>query len=256
MPSAATAPISSDAQDQRGRALLDQMVTALGGQAWLDCKDVRMDGHTASFFHGQPTTSVDFTLYRSFANNSHGEEDRVVFATPRMFLHGELRDVAQVWTADQGWEITYKGKTALPRDQVEDYLRRRSHSIEAVIHTWLKQPGVMVLAEGTDMVERRLADKITVLSANNDAVTIELDQNTHLPLRRTFQWRNNTFQDHDEDVETYDDWHPVDGFPTALNVTRYHNGDMANQRFYTKARYNTDLSPELFNPDNLLKKKR
>ena len=46
---------------------------------------------------------------------------------------------------------------------------------------------MMILAEGTTMVERRMADKVTVLSANNDAVTIELDATTHLPLRRTFK---------------------------------------------------------------------
>ncbi len=255
LPSAATPPVSADSQDQRGRVLLDQMVKALGGPLWLNRRDVQMTGHTASFFRGQPTVSVNFTLYRSFANGTHGEEERIEFATPRMLLHGEVHDVVQVWTADQGWEITYKGKTPLPREQVQDHLRRRDHSIEAVMRTWLQQPGVMVLAEGTTMVERRLADKVTVLSANNDAVTLELDQNTHLPLRRTFEWRNNTFQDHDEDVETYDDWHDVQGLPTALNTTRYRNGDMANQRFYIKVKYNADLSPGLFNPDNLLKKK-
>ena len=48
-----------------------------------------------------------------------------------------------------------------------------------------------------------MADKVTVLSANNDAVTIELDATTHLPLRRTFRARNETFGDFDEEAETY-----------------------------------------------------
>ena len=75
----------------------------------------------------------------------------------------------------------------------------------------------MVLYDGTSMVERRMADKVTILSANNDAVTIDLDATTHLPLRRTFQWRNTTFKDYDEDVEEYDDYHTVQGLPTALH---------------------------------------
>ena len=101
-----------------------------------------------------------------------------------------------------------------------------------------------------------MAEKVTVLSANNDAVTIELDANTHLPLRRTFEWRNLQFQDHDDDAEEYDDYHPFNGLPTAMTLTRYHNGDMIAQRFYSKVEYNTSVSPELFNPDNLLKKKQ
>ena len=36
------------------------------------------------------------------------------------------------------------------------------------------------------MVERRLADRVSVLTANNDAVTLDLDAATHLPIQRTF----------------------------------------------------------------------
>jgi len=163
--------------------------------------------------------------------------------------------VVQIWTAGNGYEITYKGQTPLPKEQVEDYYRRRAHSIEEVVHTWLKAPGVMVVAEGTVMVERRLADRVTVLAATNDAVTLDLDATTHLPLRRTFRWRNPQFNDYDEESETYDDYHTIQGLPTPLTITRYHNGEMSNQRFLTKVVYNLPLDPSLFDPAVLLKKK-
>ena len=41
-----------------------------------------------------------------------------------------------------------------------------------------------------------------------------------------------------------------------MTLTRYHNDDMISQRFYEKVEYNSNLSPDLFNPDNLLKKKQ
>ena len=106
------------------------------------------------------------------------------------------------------------------------------------------------------MVERRLADKVTVLSANNDAVTLELDATTHLPLRLTFQWRNPQFKDFDEETETYDDYHTIQGLPTAMTITRYHNGDMTNQRYLTKVEYNLALTPDLFDPSVALKPKK
>ena len=37
-------------QDKRGRILLDQMVAALGGEAWLNRKTVLLHGNTAAFF--------------------------------------------------------------------------------------------------------------------------------------------------------------------------------------------------------------
>jgi len=162
----------------------------------------------------------------------------------------------QIWKDGQGFEVTYKGKTSLPKEQVDDYFRRQRHSIEAVVHDWLKAPGVMVVYEGTSTVERRLADKISILSADNDAVTIEIDINTHLPLRRTFQWRNDTFKDFDEDAEEYENYHTVQGLPTAYTITRYHNGDMASQTLYLKFEYDVALPPDEFNIDVLVKKKK
>jgi hypothetical protein len=236
---------------------MDEMVTALGGDAWLNRKDMQFHGHMAAFFQGRPNGMVvEFDAWQQFPGANQPEAERIGFLTDKsMLFPGKKIDVVQIWTGGEGYEVTFKGKTTLPKDQVEDYYRRQAHSIEDVVRTWLKAAGVMVLYDGTSMVERRMADKVTILSANNDAVTIDLDATTHLPLRRTFEWRNTTFKDHDEDVEEYDDYHTFQGLPTALTITRYHNGDMSNQRFLTGVQYNTGLPHELFNPDHLLKKK-
>ena len=256
IPSAAPAAMKGSAEEQ-GKRLMDEMVEALGGQAWRDRKDMQVWGRTAAFFRGEPNGSlVEYTGWRRFETSGQPWAERVGFLTDKsMILPGKKIDVVQIWSKDGGYEVTYKGKTAIPKEIVEDYERRRKHSIEYVVNEWLKAPGVMVLAEGTTMVERRMADRVTVLTADNDAVTIELDQATHLPVRRTFKWRNEQFKDFDEDEETYDDYHSVQGLPTAYNVTRYRNGDMTNQRFLTKVAYNQNLPADLFNPDNLLKKK-
>jgi hypothetical protein len=257
IPSAAPAAIAGTPEEQ-GKKLLDEMVFALGGPAWLDRHNMQVWGRTAQFFRGEPNgVGVEYTGWRRFPTATQGEAERIGFLTDKsMILPGKKIDVIQIWTGDQGYEITFKGKTSIPKEYVADYERRKKHSIETVVHDWLKAPGVMVLAEGTTMVERRIADKVTVLSADNDAVTIELDAATHLPLRRTFKYRNPEFKDFDEDAETYADYHTVDGFPTAYNVARYKNGEMANQRFLTKVQYNQDLSPDLFNPDVLPEKKK
>jgi hypothetical protein len=257
IPSAAPPPISPEAQEQRGRQLINDMVTALGGDAWLNRKNMVVRGRTAAFFRGAPTgVVVEYSGHHRFADTNHPEAERIGFITDKsMIFPGKKIDVVQIWIDHQGYEVTFKGKTNLPIQQVEDYYRRQDHSIETVVTKWLKQPGIMVLYEGTTSVERRLADKISVLTADNDAVTLFLDQTSHLPLRRTFESRNQQFQDIDQDAEEYDDYHTFQGLPTAMAISRYHNGDLASQRFLSKVEYDDDLSPDLFNPDIALKKK-
>ena len=257
IPSAGTSHPSDQTQEQRGRKLIDQMLEALGGDAWLNRRNMRVTGHSGHFFQGAPNGIViDFTAVRQFPNGDRPEAQRIGFLTDKsMILPGKKIDVVQIWINNTGHEVTYKGNSTLPKDQVEDYYRRQDHSIESIYRVWLKAPGVVVVDEGSTMVERHLCERVTVLSDNNDAVTVDIDAQTHLPRRRTFLWRNITFKDRDEDAEEYDDYHTIQGLPTAFTISRYHNGDLASQIFYTKVEYDVDLSPDTFNPDILLKKK-
>jgi hypothetical protein len=62
------------------------------------------------------------------------------------------RDVVQFYVGRQGWEVTYRGKKPLDKDIVDDYLRRRDHSIETAVKVWMKDPNTILLYEGQHMV--------------------------------------------------------------------------------------------------------
>ena len=258
IPSAAPKQADGETAEQRGRKLLDQMLEALGGDAWLNRKNVRELGHIGRFFRGAPTGIViDFTSTHQFASGDRPDATRIGFITDKsMILPGKKIDIVQIWINNAGHEVTYKGNTTLPREQVDDYYRRQDHSIESIFRVWLKSPGVIVLDEGSTMVERRITERVSILSANNDAITLDIDVATHLPRRRTFEWRNATFKDIDEDAEEYDDYHTIQGLPTAFTITRYHTGDMASQTFFTKIEYDVDTPPGTFDPNILLQKKK
>ena len=116
LPSAAPASAASGKSDtERGRQLIDQMITALGGQLWLNRATVQIDGRTSSFFHGQPNPYiVEYHEQRRFALNGQPEADRVGFLTERgMIEPGKKIDVVQIWTKGHGYEVTYKGQTEL-----------------------------------------------------------------------------------------------------------------------------------------------
>jgi hypothetical protein len=222
---------------QQARATLDAMVKALGGDAWLHMQNREYQGRTAGFYHGKPSGSTA----EYWEIHVWPDKDRAEFT--------KHRDVVQIYTGREGWEVIYSGKKELPKDQVEEYLRRRDHSIEMVIKQWLNDPATILIYEGQHLVESHLADQVTLISASNDAVTIQTDSQTHLPLRRSFQWRDPIYKDKDEDAEEYDNYRPVDGFPTPFNITRFKNGDMVNQRFLFKAIYNQTLPADEFSPD-------
>lgn len=222
---------------RQARAVLDAMVQALGGPAWLNMKNVEREGQVAAFFHGRPDAGT--TMY--FEYHQWPDHDRIEYT--------KHRDVVQFYVGRNGQEVTYKGKAALPQELVDDYLRRRDHSIETVVKTWLNDPKTILIYEGQRLAERHLADQVTMISADNDSVTIQTDTQTHLPLRRTFQWRDPLYHDKNTDTEEYDDYHTMEGFPTAFTISRYKNDDEVRQFYLVHVKYNQDLPPEFWSAD-------
>ncbi len=243
---------TGDVQAQ-GRKLLDQMVQALGGDKWLHRGTERLEGKGATFY--KSAANPYESTYEEYLRLEPFGERVVIVSKQGVFIPTTKRDVAEIWTADNGYEISYHGRKELPKLEVEDFQRRRRHTLDVVVQDWLKRPGTLVTFEGSTMQDRRLVDKVSVLTADNDAVTLALDQETHLPRSRTFEWRDPTYKDFDTDLERYDDWQPVEGVMTALTITRSHNGDIVSQHFLTKVQYGLPFAPDLFDPDRPLSKK-
>jgi len=233
---------SAEKNAAKARAALDAMVKALGGDAWLSQKNVMRQGHIAAFYHGTPDLGT--TLFWEY--HQWPDRDRLEYT--------KHRDVVQFYTGRKGIEITYRGAKPLPQEQVDDFLRRRDHSIETAVKVWLKDPKTILLFEGQRMAERHLADQVTLISAENEAITIQMDAQTHLPLSRSFQWRDPVYKDKNTDVEEYADYHDVQGFPTAYSITRMRNDETTRQVYVDKVTYNQDLPDGIWDINEVARK--
>ena len=76
-----------------------------------------------------------------------------------------------------------------------------------------------------------------------------MDVETHLPLNRSFQWRDPEYKDKNTDMEEYDDYHTIDGLPTPLSITRYKNGEMVRQYYVRKVQFNQQLPGDFWDVD-------
>ena len=238
-PAAMRAQAADDAAKNalQARAALDRMVQALGGPAWLQMQNQMRVGYIATFYHGVPDPGT--TEYYEY--HQWPDKDRVELT--------KHRDVLEFYEGRAGWEVTYRGKKAMDAEGLEDYLRRRDHSLETVVKVWLKDPNTILVYEGQHMASRHMAEQVTLISAQNEAVTIQMDVDTHLPLNRSFQWRDPEYKDKNTDMEEYDDYHTIDGLPTPLSITRYKNGEMVRQYYVRKVEFNQTLPADFWDVD-------
>jgi hypothetical protein len=228
-------PVPVDQENARkAKAILDQAIQALGGQAYLNIQDITQEGRTFSFHHGQPN-SYGVRFWRFY---KYPDKDRLEL-TPK-------RDVIYVYNGDKGYEITFRGTRPMEAKDLTDYLRRQHYALDRVLRKWLTEPGVALFYEGQAVTEGKSVDQVTVMNTKNEGVTLYIDSNDHLPVKKTFSWRDPTDKERNTEEEVYDNYRPVQSIMTPHTITRFYNGDMANQRFLTLVSYNQSISDSKF----------
>jgi hypothetical protein len=234
---AQTAPtaVPTDQENaNKAKALINEMIEALGGQAYLDIQDMSQEGRTYAFHHGQPE-GAGVLFWRFY---KYPDKDRVELT--------KKRDVVYIYRGDEGFEITYKGTRSDDPKAVSDYLRRRQYSLDWVLRKWLNEPGIALFYEGGTVAAQKDTQQVTIMNARDQGVTLNIDSNTHLPVKKSFSWRDPTDKQRNVEEEVYDNYRPVQGIMTPFSVTRFYNGDMSNQRFINSVTYNKGLSDSLF----------
>ena len=248
-PSAQGAPAEQD-NSAKARAIINQAIQTLGGAAYLNIQDMSQTGRTYSFHRGEATSAG--TLFWRFVKYPDRERIEVT----------KQRDVAYVYNGDKGYEITFKGTTGLDAKLLTEYLRRRDHSLEKVLRQWINEPGVALFDEGPAVAADKPAEQITIMNSKNDSVTLYIDTNLHLPVKKVFTWRDPEDNLRNTEEEIYDAYRPTQGIMTPYSITRFYNGEMSNQRFLNTVTYNNALADSMFDakttydPSTLPQKKK
>jgi hypothetical protein len=229
-------PVDQD-NAHKAKVLLDQMVEALGGQAYLAIQDVSQEGRTYSFYHGQ-ANSLGIVFWRFY---KYPDKDRIELT--------KKRDVIELYNGSDGYEITYKGTHAADPKDLAEVLRRRQYSLDWVIRHWLPEPGVALFYNGPSVAANKPAEQVSILNARNQGVTLDIDATTHLPLKKSFSWRDPSDRERNTEDELYDAYRPVQGIMTPFSITRFYNGDMSNQRFLSSVSYNQGLDERKFDAE-------
>ncbi len=240
------AAISSDQQNSaKARSIVEQGIQALGGQAYLTWRTQTSEGRSYSFHHGESNSLG--TLFWRF--KQYPDKERVEVT--------KKRDVFEIFNGDQGAEVTYRGVRNLEDKEVlQPYLRRRHFSLDRVLREWINQPGVALFYEGQTIASHKETEQITIMNSDNEAVTLNFDLNTHLPVRKKFSWRDPTDQERNVEEELYDNYRLIQGIMTPYDLTRSYNGEMSAQTFITKATYNEALDPSMFDAQATASKRR
>ena len=228
----------ADENSRKAKDLVQQAIQALGGDAYLNLRDREQQGRGYSFHSGRP--SGGGAIFWSFSQFPDKERTELT----------KERDIAELYIGNKGYEITYKGVHPLEPKDLVDYLRRRRFSLDAVLRTWVNEPGMLFLFEGNAIAAQHSAYRVTLTNSKDESVSLFFDTETHLPVKKSFEWRDPVDRQKNLEEEVYENYRQVSGIMAPYNITRFFNGDMASERFLNSVTVNQGLDQTMFDPNS------
>jgi len=261
-----TVNLNDSENARKARAVLDQTIQSMGGQPYLTYENRSEAGRYYPLYHGRTDSlGIPYNYYVQYPDKDRFE---VIHLRDIFLLYWQVgnvqvknkSDIILIHNGDHGFEITYKGTAPQDKLDLENYIRRRQHSVEWIFRKWINDPTVALFYDGAAVVDGKETEGVTLLNSKNDAVTVALDQNTHYPIRIRYSWRDPKDKQKNVEEEVFDNYKPEQGIMTPHSITRYFNGESSQQRFIYTAKYNLKLPDSLFdanvtyNPFEPLKK--
>jgi hypothetical protein len=231
----AAAPAAGPRMDAKSKDLLNKVIQALGGQAFLNYKTISSAGRAFSIYEGETTGFAPYT-------SDVEPPDR------RRFTYGKKQKVVLLNDGSRGWEYDRYGLIRQKPEKVKQWQIAMRYSLEGVLRHIVREPGALILDGGTDFVDLLPVHVLEISDARQVDVKVDLQQSTYLPVRITYRIQNPQTREWNEYAESYSEYREIQGIQTPMRRVRYVDGERVAEYFLTTAEYNKEFPPGYFVP--------
>ncbi len=243
----------------KGRQVVQKVIAALGGQAYLNVHDTQCDGREAQF--GTVGTLMGFTLFRDiwllpdknrveyFTKGEHTILGFLMGADDLLITHGGA--MITVFSGNEGWVLDKSGVSNQPDDLIKNFDEQLMTDMNNMLRKRMNEPGVDVEYGGTDLIDLKEAEWIDFTDSDHREMRLGIDKYSHLPLRWVIATRNPETRERSETTTSYTQYLLQDGVKTPLSIELSRNDRKVSQTFLSSCKYNADLTPQLFTRDAL-----
>lgn len=218
----------------KAKELIQQTITALGGQAYLGVRDIYRSGRFAQFdSKGELGGYIKFFDYVKLPDKNRTE-----------FF--DKRNIIFITSGHEGWELDRGGVQESPAETIERAQEALYKDIDHLFRNRLDEEGLTLRYGGSDIVDLKQVDWVEVVDRDRRTLRIAIDRSSRLPLRAVYVIRDRRTRQRTEEIEYFSNYHPVQGVLTPFQVARERNGLKVYQAFFTETKYNTGLGDDFF----------
>ncbi|HVA94793.1 MAG TPA: hypothetical protein VNI36_07810 [Candidatus Dormibacteraeota bacterium] len=238
----------------KAKQVLQQVIAALGGQAYLNVRDIDCQGRVAQY--GTHDQLMGFTSFRDLWLLPEKNRTEYIAKGQDTILkyllgvdglavtHGGV--LIRVFNGNQGWMLDKGGVSDEPGDLVKQFDEQVKSGMNDMLRSRMNEPGVEILYGGPDVIDLKEAEWIDFSDRDQRDMRLAVDKMTHLPLRWVVTTRDPETRRPSEAVTSYTQYISLDGVKTPLSIVHSRDGRKLSQTFLTGCKYNSDLDANLF----------
>ena len=224
-------PEASAAQAKR---VLEDLVNAFGGSAYLEVRESDCEGRRASFGHnGELTGYTNFKDYWLYPDKNRTD-------------YSKKGVIINLYDGDKGWTLDRGGVTELNATAVADFQEQTKRDINNLLRVRLKEPGMLIRYGGIDIVDLKTVDWVDITDSEQRNFRLAVDHSSHLLVRSVVTIDDPESHEHDVETLIYTNYQLMDSVYTPLQISLDRNGRRINQVFYQFCKFNPPLPPDLF----------
>jgi hypothetical protein len=223
-----------EASAAKAKQLLARMIEAMGGQAYMNAREMQCSGRLSNFGHsGDLTAYIEFKAYWRFPDKHRIE-------------YGKKGNIVDVFSGKEGWTMDHGGVSDEPADKIDEFQDRLLKSAEQIVRYRLKEPDMMFRYGGEDLIDLRPVDWVELTDRDDHRYRIAVQRDNHMLVRFKVTTEDKVDRELNDEMTSYANYHPIDGVQTPLQVARTRNDRKVFQAFYDTCTYKPNLEANFF----------
>lgn len=226
----------------KGKQIVDQAITALGGDRFVHMQSRVAGGRVYSFFHDQLSALDVAKIYTEYLPRKPGKG----LAVREREVLGKKHDYSYLFLEDQAWDITYRGARPVDAETWDRYARTTENDIFYILKVRRNEPGMIFDYVGSEVYLSTHVEVVDITDAQDRTVRVYFDHNTMLPTRETYTWFDPDTKQRNDAETQFDKYRDAGGVMWPYTIERQRNGYKTYQMFATSVQVDQPLPAKIF----------
>lgn len=245
--------LSAQANQERGKRVIDEALAALGGDRFLGMQD-RIEFGRAYSFYREELSGLSFAkIYTRYVTRPEPPVPAFLGVRERQAF-GKKEDSAVLFTETEGFEITFRGARPIPSDQYTRFQESTLRNIFYILRQRLGEPGLTFESRGTDVIDNQPVEIVDITDSDNRVVTVHFQVSTKLPVRQMTERRDPRTKERIEEITRYTKFRDVGGgVMWPFTIQRERNREKIFEIFSDSVTINQGLTDNIFTLPSTIK---